>query len=157
MHPRIADQVAMQRQAAQLLRAATDGLNDEQLRRRGSPSNNNMLWVAAHLTTVRCIMARMLGVDVPKPWGTRFDRGAETSGPEPAIEEILARFDEVSAALWVRYAELGDDELKAPSGRFPSTDQTIGGAIHFLTFHDGYHLGQLGYLRKMAGGTRVVG
>jgi hypothetical protein len=29
------------------------------------------------------------------------------------------------------------------------------GAIRFLTFHDGYHLGQLGFPREMAGGTRT--
>jgi hypothetical protein len=157
MHPRIADQVAMQQTAGKLLRAAVEGLSDEQLRRKGSPSNNDMLWIAAHLATVRHVMARMLGLDVPIPWEARFGRGAEARDPEPPIAEILARFDEASAALMDRYERLRDDDLNAPCGRFPSTDQTVGGAIHFLTFHDGYHLGQLGFLRKMAGGSRVVG
>jgi hypothetical protein len=157
MHPRIADQAKMQGQAAQLLRTAVEGLSDDQLRRKGSPSNNDMLWVAAHLTTVRYIMAGLLGLGLEKPWGTRFDRGVEPDGPEPAIDEILARLDEVSAALAARYEQLGDGELGAPSGRFPSTDRTIGGAIHCLTSHDAYHLGQLGFLRRMVGASRVVG
>ncbi len=157
MNPRIIDQVAIQKTAAQLLRTALDGLDDERLRRRGSPHNNSMLWVAAHLTTVRFVMARMLGLDLPIPWDGHFGTGADFGTPEPARDEILARFDQVTAALMDRYEQLGEADLGAPSGRFPSSDQTIGGAIHFLTFHDGYHLGQLGFLRKMAGGSRLVG
>ncbi len=157
MHPRIIDQVAMQQTAAQLLHGAVEGLDDEQLRRRGSPHNNSMLWIASHLTTVRFVMARMLGLDLPIPWDGHFGRGAEFGTPEPAMEEILTRFEQVTAALMDRYEQLGDEDLNAPSARFPSADRTIGGAIHFLTFHDGYHLGQLGFLRKMAGGSRLVG
>ena len=157
MHPRIADQAAMQQTGTQVLHRAFDGLSDDQLRRRGSEVNNNMLWIAAHITTVRIHMAHMLGLEIVNPWGGRYNRGSQFGEVEAPAAAILAKFDEVSEALQKRYPQLTDAELGASSEGFPSTDKTVGGSIHFLTFHDAYHIGQLGFLRKQVGAANLVG
>ena len=49
-------------------------------------------------------------------------------------------------------AELyGDLEMK-----IPSTDGTLEGAIVFALFHEGYHVGQMGYVRRTLGKDRIA-
>ena len=46
---------------------------------------------------------------------------------------------------------------KEPEGKFPIKQPGVLGALAFLALHDSYHLGQLGYLRKVLGHPGVVG
>ena len=48
--------------------------------------------------------------------------------------------------------------MSAPAPRdFPVPDKTIRGAINFLAYHEAYHLGQMGYLRKWLGKDSLRG
>jgi hypothetical protein len=57
-----------------------------------------------------------------------------------------------------RLEEIGDAELSAKCPRdFPIADKTMRGAITFLAYHEGYHVGQMAYLRKLLGKGQLVG
>lgn len=54
-------------------------------------------------------------------------------------------------------AEATDMQLAAPAPRaLPIADKSVLGALTFLTYHEGYHLGQIALLRKALGVTRLI-
>jgi hypothetical protein len=154
MDPRIAPLAGQFEVATNLMRKALDGADTEVLLRRPGPDSNSMLWVAGHLTQFRCRIAHLLGSERPVPWKELFRTGSEkrAAADYPPIAEIAALWDDVSLELGRRMLELEAAELDAPLRvRMPSTDGTIAGALALFAFHEGYHIGQLGYLRRWHG------
>ncbi len=142
-----------------LYERALEGLSPDDLRRPAGPESNSMLWIAAHLAHVRCSLLKMLGQETEIPWGGRFGRGQHPdAGSYPGIEEVLSLWRQTGQILRERFESLTADELaqKAPRD-FPIADKTLTGAIHFLAFHEGYHVGQMAYLRKWLGKESLVG
>jgi len=118
-----------------------------------------MLWMAAHLAHVRCSLLNMLGQRTELPWGGRFGRGQDPDpGSFPEIGEVLSLWQRTGQALLERFESLTSDELSQKAPRdFPIADKTLTGAIHFVAFHEGYHVGQMAYLRKWLGKESLVG
>lgn len=141
-------------------RKALDGLTAEELRRPAGPDVNPALGVMIHLAHVRCSLLRILGVERELPWDGKFGRGGAMNDPSqyPELDEVWAVWHDASAQLEKRFEELTDAELSKPSPRdFPVPDKTIRGTINFLAYHEAYHLGQMGYLRKWLGKDSVRG
>jgi len=137
-----------------MFRKAVAGVDDESLWRRPGPHSNPMLWVAGHLTQFRCRIARAVGADRPVPWEDLFRTGSTLHEPSayPRIGEIDALWGDISQDLRGRFPTLTAADLDGPPrARAPSTDGTLGGALTLFAFHEGYHIGQLGYLRKWLG------
>jgi len=134
-----------------LVRRALAGVDEEALYRQPGPHSNPMLWVAGHLTHFRGRLVRILGSERPVPWEELFQTGSRLHEPSdyPRIEEIEALWGELSEELLGRLQTLTPAELDAPLRvRAPSTDGTVAGALALFAFHEGYHIGQLGYLRR---------
>jgi hypothetical protein len=142
-----------------LYEQALEGIDPETARRQATPQSNPILWIAGHLASSRFGIAAMLGRERPLPWPKVFHRGATLDAaalPELAI--VRQGWREISEVLLPRLAEVTDDELAAPAPRsFPIEDKSLRGAITFLTYHEGYHLGQISYIRRSLGLTGLVG
>jgi uncharacterized damage-inducible protein DinB len=102
----------------------------------------------------------MVGRKQHRPWGDMFNRSATRPAAAEAYPEmavIRTAWDEVTAVLEARFEELTDADLNAPSPRpFPLQDGSLRGAIAFLAHHEGYHLGQMAYIRKSLGFPGLV-
>lgn len=141
-----------------LFARALEGVEDAQLCERPG-GGNSLLWMAGHVTGARCQLAGFLGAPVEYPWADLFARGnSPYDCPDwPRLEPIVAKWNEVSAALRARFATLTEEELDRPAGDAPSLNGRVSGAITLLAFHDGYHVGQMGYVRRLLGLGRLVG
>jgi len=138
------------------------GLNRslEELHRRGGPDSSSMLWIAGHLTLSRARMLKLAGGDFDFQWSDLFAKGAAITEPSsyPAISEILATWAEVSKQLLVHLSQVEPAVLYAKSPHsFPIEDKSVRGALAFFVYHESYHIGQMGYLRKMLGYESLVG
>ncbi len=154
MDPVIAPSVALFAFNARLFEKALLGLSSEQLLSSPSESSNPILWIAGHLANTRFGLSAMLGRKLHRPWGDIFNRSASrpTKDSYPELSVVHAAWTEVGAALLGRFEELTDADLRAPSPRpFPVPDPSMRGAIAFLAYHEGYHLGQIAYVRKALG------
>jgi DinB superfamily len=143
-----------------LYEKALEGLDREQALRQPTPNGNPILWIAGHLASSRFGIAAMLGQERPLPWAKVFHRGSTLEDPSalPELSVVLEGWRDISAVLVPRLAAATDAELAPPAPRpFPIEDKTIRGAVTFLAFHEGYHLGQISYIRRGLGLSGLVG
>jgi uncharacterized damage-inducible protein DinB len=154
MDTRVAPLAEILRLNTLLFRNCLDHLTDEQAARRPSAGTNNAAFVAAHLTTSRFYLLKVLGVTEPDPLGTYFDGRKSIDEVEtlPSLTEIHAAWTHAAHLLRDRLAAMSAAELDGPStARFPLADGTVLGTLTFLVQHDSYHVGQLSLLRKYSG------
>lgn len=122
---------------------------------------NSMQWIFGHLTGSRVVMARLVGTKLEFPYREQFQRGSVRGAPEdmPGADALKDRWTAacvaVSEGLAAASAGLLDRAL--PADGPPSTDGTVLGCVAFMTMHDSYHLGQLGWLRKAFGYPGIAG
>ena len=138
---------------------ALHGLDPAEATRTTCENANPMVWMAAHLAQSRASLARLLGVEQEVPWPTLFKRDvpAPRSEEYPPLEEIRRAWETAGQALRTRLRAMGDGELDADlQVKIPSTDGTLRGAIVFALFHEGYHIGQMGLVRRTLGKERIA-
>jgi uncharacterized damage-inducible protein DinB len=142
-----------------LLEKGLCDLDRPALVRRPLENVNPILWIAGHLTWARYGMASFLGAKLAFPLPPMFAKGAavEADAALPEAEALLAAWREVSAALTQAMTDATDMQLVAPAPRaFPIADKSVLGGLTFLTYHEGYHLGQIALLRKALGASRLI-
>jgi hypothetical protein len=133
---------------------ALAGIGHEALLTRPGPRSNPMLWVAGHLTQARTRMLGAFGPPRTLPWMDLFATGSVIGDLHqyPGIGELVAVWRSASDELVKRIAALPEQRLgqRAPEW-LASRDGTLLGALTFAAFHEAYHVGQMGYLRKWLG------
>ena len=127
---------------------------------RPTPHSNPMLWIFGHMVNTRVSLLKLLGGDFDPGWGDVFARGAAlhdaTGYPDRGTVSAVSR--EVNARLYAALGTLTDADVARPATRaFTPAVKTLGDQVSFLTMHDTYHTGQLGYVRKALGLPGVVG
>ncbi|HEY6805656.1 MAG TPA: DinB family protein [Pyrinomonadaceae bacterium] len=143
-----------------LFRGGLAGISREDLSRRPHGDSNPIIWVAAHALSWRSSLAKMCGADVTNPWARLFEGGSKLDDEMeyPEASEIIELWDDTTRKLMKRFEELGDDELAKPASfGVPFGENTLRGAIVFLNFHETYHIGQIGFLRKWLGYSQLIG
>lgn len=159
MDPVIAPSVALFGINSRLFEKAVHGLSPEELVRSVSEASNPILWIAGHVANTRFGLCAMLGRKLHRPWGDIFNRSAARPPADgyPELSVILGAWAAVGAILMARFEELTDAELQAPPPRpFPIPDGSMRGTIAFLAYHEGYHIGQMAYVRKWLGFPGLV-
>lgn len=143
-----------------LLKNALSGLSLEELHRRGGPDSSSMIWIAGHLALSRVRMLKVAGSDFDFLWSDLFAKGASIKAPScyPEIEDVLSVWDEVGRRLRERLGQLEPSVLYSKSPHsFPVEDKSVRGSLAFFVYHESYHIGQMGYLRKVLGYESLVG
>ena len=136
------------------VRANLGGITHEESLRQPTPAGNCANWVLGHLVAVRSGFLPVFGGEAV--WGdadcARYDRhGPPITRAEDALplEEIWRAFEESQDRLLSAVSELTPAQLAAQSPIDPS--QTVGAILATLGFHDAYHAGQTGMLRRLLG------
>ncbi len=133
---------------------ALDGLDRDALLTRVGPKSNPPIWIAGHLAQSRVRIINILGGQRPQPWTGMFDTGSVIGDLArfPEASAIIDRWTALSEELMDRLERLTPEEiLGPPPPRVAAPDGTLRGALALLAFHDGYHVGQLGFVRKWLG------
>lgn len=137
---------------------------DERFAEVPYPHAKHPAWVLGHLSLASGMGSAILehpelvepGLSgVPEAW-------AETSMGEPSSDrskfatkdELLAELSRVHGVFAERFTKVSDDVLarEIPNPDWRSFFPTISDAVFYLlTYHEGYHLGQLSQWRRAAG------
>jgi hypothetical protein len=144
-----------------LLGQSLRGLDDADIRKPPIKNSNSMLWLLGHLISSRYNMLSISGSELSNPLGEKFNRGAELTDADsyPDTKELKQLFSTVGATIEEHFELLTEDELAAdcPIDRYPVPDKSVFGGLNFLTWHEGYHIGQLAFLHKIISGKQLVG
>jgi hypothetical protein len=140
---------------------ALHGLDRAALITRAGPRSNPIIWMAGHLVQFRCRVSSVVGAPMDVPWGALFATGhvvtVDDADQYPPIEEVTDIWRDVSARIFDRFAALSERELSAPPPlRVATPDGTIRGALALFGFHEAYHIGQMGYMRKWLGESPLM-
>ncbi len=139
------------------LNTLIDGFQaDDWSRVPSDQGGNTPHWILGHLVTSRRFLARRLGAELPNDgWEELFGMHAEPDGTRgfPSVPELVTAFGAADAALAERLPALTEEEREEPWGArpFPDGGETVAQGVSFLYFHETYHLGQLGLLRRILG------
>jgi hypothetical protein len=118
-------------------------------------ASHNPRWIVGHLAASRRNVLKLVGLPQPAAdWEPLFGRGSAATGLPAELDmvAILADVQASQALLAGRWDALTAEALAAPfPRRLPNGSELVGGALQFLAWHEAYHLGQLGLLRRLAG------
>lgn len=144
-----------------IVRIALDGLPDEDFWRRPEGGGNPIGWMLGHITGARFTLLNRLGDPAETGWGTIFARGMPLAEVQtyPVREVLEATWKDTHARMRQAFASAAPDTLAEKLGRNigPLTDPSVGETITLLAFHEAYHAGQMGYLRRLLGHSAVAG
>lgn len=128
--------------------------HEESLARSGS-GGNTFNWVLGHIVASRNDILALLGE--PPVWSEAdaapYVRGSHelASAAARRLEAILADLDRSQERLMARLERVTGEELAATRG-----ESTMGKQLAFFQFHETYHVGQTGLLRRLAGKEGVI-
>jgi len=112
-------------------------------------------WLVGHLATYRNRVAAALGLPVETaPWEALFARGTSPADLPADLDAaaMVAAFHAANAAMAGAWEGVTEEMLAKPVGRtLPDGTDNVAGLVGFLAWHEAYHLGQLGLLRRLAG------
>jgi hypothetical protein len=119
------------------------------------PVGHSAVWVMGHLAVYRCRLVAMTGpAPAEQPWEAAFVRGTSPADVPKDLDPgvLVQAFHAAHKTMAARWDALSAADLAKPFGRtLPDGSDTVGGALGFMTWHEAYHLGQLGLLRRLAG------
>lgn len=135
-----------------------DGIAADKLCAQPLPGMNHALWIAGHLaTTDDYFLQEFAGVKMtlPEKWNTLFGNGSTPttdSSQYPSLTEVLSALENRRGAFVKWYESLSESQLaKAGPEKWSKYAPTLGDVAYFLTWHEGFHCGQLSSLRKAFG------
>lgn len=132
-----------------VLHRALDGVSHEESLRELPGTGNNMHWILGHILVSRNGMCRLL--DQPEICDPSFQKffARGTRSAEP----VSVQLDEMMNIYRDSQPYLTEMVLAFDASRDPKRNSELA----FLCFHEAYHIGQLGLLRRALGKKGVAG
>lgn len=137
-----------------------EGISHEESMTPPGEGMNPINWVLGHIVVCRDLLLAELGKEkiLKGEEGAAYNRGAKPMKmddeclPLKALQDYLGKS---SAALVGTINELGPSDFEKPidPSAFPAPVEkpTLGALLTLFMFHESYHAGQVGTLRRLAG------
>lgn len=136
------------------------GLTDEECWKQPGDGGNPILWLVGHMTISRAGLLKQLGAGYDHGLGALFDRGAVRGDTSfyPDRQVIEDAWHATRSRMRDTFAGLTDEALSTvPAGRPLPGVTDMASLIAFIAFHESYHVGQMGYVRRLLGHSGVAG
>ncbi len=136
--------------------ASVSGFTSEVWASQPEKGGNHPTWILAHITMQRRVIARNLGATIPeekREGEVAFGSECLPASQYPSPEELLEEFSTLGQDISKRLSEADDSVWSAefqpvfPDGRSRSVREALG----FMITHEGIHIGQLSYIRRLHG------
>ncbi len=118
-------------------------------RGEGGPS---IAWTVGHLLHSRIFVLNVLGHDRANPWAEHFGQASATDGSDyPSMEELRSAWEGLAPDFMSALSTLTDEALDARLEDGWHEEQTLRDQLVFFAWHEGYHVGAIGQIRKSLG------
>ena len=141
-----------------VLQRNLDGLTHEESLRQPEPGGNSINWVLGHLVSTQSGMQRTLGENPvwDEERGRPYARGSNGTLSETdavPLEVLRKDWKQALASSIDGLSRLDSEKLGTPAPFSPTQnpDETVGSLLEAIVFHQAYHCGQTGVLRRLAG------
>jgi uncharacterized damage-inducible protein DinB len=134
-----------------------EGMSHEDSLETPRPHGNSANWVLGHVTCVYNNFLPLLNEQpvVDKAVLARYDRGSPPITADSALplDELRAAWQSVADRVDAGLGALDAEALEqhAPFSPSNNPNETVRSLISTVMFHQAYHAGQLGILRRVAG------
>ncbi len=131
---------------------------DAKARSRGG-AGPSVAWTIGHLCHYKLQVLGLLGHERENPFAATFEKTAATDGADyPALAELAARFSALNSELCAALESASAPaRLEAPMpGAGPHDEKTILDTVLFLAWHEAYHTGSIGAMRKEQGRRSIA-
>jgi uncharacterized damage-inducible protein DinB len=142
----------------QVLRLNLAGVTQEESLLQPAPAGNCLNWVVGHLLWVYNGVLPLLGQEPVKEKDAleRYARGSapvQDAADALQLADLLALWDEASRRVDAGLASLTAETLDRPAPHSPTNNpnETMRSLVSTVLFHQAYHTGQTGVLRRLAG------
>jgi len=142
----------------QVVRINLDGVTQAESLVQPQPAGNCINWVVGHLLAIYHQALPLLGQEpvIEPSVIQRYNRGSAPmldAAEALDISELMTAWDECCRRVDAGLAGLSDEKLAAPAPRSPTNNpnETIASLLSTVCWHQAYHAGQTGVLRRIAG------
>ena len=154
MIPTLESAAASLRTTNMLVPLVLGDLNDELARRRTRGGDGpSITWLLGHILDYRCQLITLLGRPKESPFSVGFATSSATDGADyPTVAEFLQHWKQIEADLEAALEAAGEATIRrtVESGGFHAGRPVLD-AVAFCVFHEAYHMGALGAIRKTLG------
>ena len=128
----------------------TDELARQRTRGGEGPS---IAWQVGHILDCRCQLITLLGTPKESPFRVAFATSSASDGADyPTVAEFLQHWKAIEADLQAALEGASEETVRRTvEGGGPNAGQPVLGAVAFWVFHEAYHMGALGAIRKTLG------
>ena len=145
--------IALQEISSSTLATAISDLTDQNAKTRSrGGSGPSIAWTIGHLCHHKIQMLGLLGQPRENQFTAQFEHTPASDGSDyPPLAELAANYSTLKAALCAALASSGD-RLEAPMpGGGPHNEKRVLDTVLFLTWHEAYHVGAIGAIRREQG------
>jgi uncharacterized damage-inducible protein DinB len=141
-----------------VVRRNVEGLTQEDSLNQPQPGGNCLNWVIGHLLSVYDLVLPALGQE--PVMGTsalkRYERGSaelHEAGEAIPLADLMVAWDESAKRVEAGLGTLTAERMDEPAPFSPSKNpkETVRSLLTTVFFHQAYHTGQTGLLRRIAG------
>lgn len=133
--------------------AVTDLTDGDAKRRSRAGTGPSVAWTIGHLCHWKIEMLGLLGRPQDNPFTPQFDKAAATDGRDyPALAALLDSWHALSGALMEALGATPSAQIEARMpGAGPHDEKKIVDTLLFFAWHEAYHIGAIGAIRKDLG------
>ena len=138
-----------------IMNLVLDDMSDEDARKRARGGDGASInWIVGHLLSYRIDAIALLGEPYDNPFKEIFGNEASGDGTQyPPISELKDEWPKIATHLERMLDRSTDEMLTAPMPGADGThgEKTVLDTLIFFSWHETYHMGSMGMLRKELG------
>ena len=134
-----------------LMPLVLEDLSDEDARKRSRGGEGpSIAWMVGHLMHYRYYVMSVLGHERVDPAGETFTHAASDGSDYSTTAELREQWEALAPDFQAALLSKTEDDWNA-SGTGARDEKSLRDQVTFFAWHEGYHMGALGALRKEMG------
>lgn len=130
-----------------------EGINHRDSLVHPQPDGRTFNWILGHMVKTRNEILELIGQKslYPKSKFEMYTPKGFSEAKALDIEELKGAFNALQRELEEGVKSLSPEKLNAPATLRPDRPDTVGSALATIMWHEAYHAGQLGTMRRVIG------
>ena len=147
--------------SAYVLQKNLQGITHEESVRQFESGGNYINWILGHIVRTRVEVLPLIGVESPyslDDFGLYRGNPDAVDASELSLDDLVEHFEVLQGLLDDGLSALTAENLSDPAPVSPTgnPDETMGTLLATIAYHEAYHAGQIGTLRRAIGRPGVI-